>query len=58
MELKQYLHERFAKRTAHGYRLMIENYCNQVLHPEQAKYKDVLTYLEKKEAKDGKPTPC
>ncbi len=47
MKLQNYLHERFAKRTAHGYQLMIENYCNQVPHPEQAKYKDVLNYLEK-----------
>jgi integrase/recombinase XerD len=47
MKLQIYLQERFAKRTAHGYQLMIENYCNQVSHPEQAKYKDVLNYLEK-----------
>lgn len=54
MELNEYLHERFAKRTAHGYRLMIENYCNQVSHPEQAKYKDVLSYLEKERTKGRK----
>jgi integrase/recombinase XerD len=54
MELKQYLHERFAKRTAHGYGLMIENYCNQVIDPTQAKYKDVLNYLEKERSKGKK----
>jgi integrase/recombinase XerD len=54
MELKQYLHERFAKRTAHGYGLMIENYCNQVIDPTQSKYKDVLNYLEKERSKGRK----
>jgi integrase/recombinase XerD len=54
MELKQYLHERFAKRTAHDYQLMIENYCNQISDPTQAKYKDVLNYLEKERSKGRK----
>jgi integrase/recombinase XerD len=54
MELKQYLHERFTKRTAHGYALLIEHYCDQVNHPEQAKYKDVLGYLEKQRSKGRK----
>jgi integrase/recombinase XerD len=54
MKLQTYLHERFAKRTAHGYQLMIENYCDQVKHPEQAKYKDVLSYLEKERSKGRK----
>ncbi len=54
MDLNEYLHERFAKRTAHGYQLMIENYCDQVSHPEQAKYKDVLSYLEKERSKGRK----
>jgi integrase/recombinase XerD len=47
MELRHYLQERYAKQTAHNYQLMIENYCHQVKHSEQAKYKDVLRYLEK-----------
>lgn len=51
MELQAYLRERFAKRTAHGYKLMIENYCNQVSGPVQARYKDVLSYLEKQRSK-------
>jgi integrase/recombinase XerD len=54
MELKQYLHERFAKRTAHDYQLMIENYCNQISDPAQARYKDVLNYLEKERSKGRK----
>jgi integrase/recombinase XerD len=54
MELQNYLHERFAKRTAHGYQLMIENYCQQVNDPTQAKYKDVLNYLEKERSKGRK----
>ncbi len=48
MELKHYLLERFTKRSAHCYTLMIDHYCNQVQKPEHAKYKDVLTYLEKR----------
>ena len=55
MELQTYLHERFAKRTAHGYQLMIKNYCNQVKQPEQSKYKNVLNYLEQERSK-GKKT--
>jgi integrase/recombinase XerD len=51
MELQQYLDKRYAKRTAHGYKLMIENYCHQMKHPEQAKYKDVLSYIEKERSK-------
>lgn len=54
MELQTYLHERFAKRTAHGYQLMIENYCNLVQNAGQAKYKDVLNYLEKERSKGRK----
>ena len=55
MELKHYLHERYNKRSAHCYTLMIENYCKQVGHAPQAKYKDVLHYLEKKRAEGRKP---
>jgi len=47
MELQRYLYKHFAKRTAHGYALMIEHYCNQASDPEKAKHKDVLNYLEK-----------
>ena len=54
MELQTYLHERFAKRTAHGYQLMIKNYCDQVKQPEQSKYKDVLNYLEQERSKGKK----
>ena len=54
MELKNYLHERFAQRTAHGYGLMIERYCNQVSNATQAKYKDVLSYLEQERSKGRK----
>jgi site-specific recombinase XerD len=54
MELQTYLHERFAKRTAHDYQLMIENYCNQISDPTQARYKDVLNYLEKERSKGRK----
>jgi integrase/recombinase XerD len=54
MELQSYLTERFAKRTAHGYGLMIENYCQQVNDPIQSKYKDVLSYLEKERSKGRK----
>ncbi len=54
MELQNYLHERFAQRTAHGYQLMIENYCKQVKQPEQSKYKDVLNYLEQERSKGKK----
>lgn len=52
--LSHYLHERFAKRTAHDYQLMIENYCDQISDPTQAKYKDVLNYLEKERTKGRK----
>jgi site-specific recombinase XerD len=54
MELHTYLHEHFAKRTAHGYQLMIETYCNQVSNAPQAKYKDVLSYLENERSKGRK----
>ena len=54
MELQTYLHERFAKRTAHGYQLMIDNYCEQVRNPQQSKYKDVLSYLETERSKGKK----
>lgn len=54
MELHTYLREHFAKRTAHGYQLMIENYCNQVSNAPQAKYKDVLSYLENERSKGRK----
>jgi integrase/recombinase XerD len=54
MELQTYLHEHFAKRTAHDYQLMIENYCNQISDPTQARYKDVLNYLEKERSKGRK----
>jgi integrase/recombinase XerD len=54
MELQTYLHERFAARTAHGYRLMIENYCKQVKPPDKAKYKDILRYLEQERSKGKK----
>jgi integrase/recombinase XerD len=54
MELQNYLTERFAKRTAHGYQLMIENYCDQISNPTEAKYKDVLNYLEKERSKGRK----
>jgi site-specific recombinase XerD len=54
MKLQIYLHEHFAKRTAHGYQLMIENYCNQVSNAPQAKYKDVLSYLERERSKGRK----
>jgi integrase/recombinase XerD len=54
MELQTYLYERFAARTAHGYRLMIESYCKQVKHPDKAKYKDILRYLEQERSKGKK----
>lgn len=54
MELTHYLYERFAARTAHGYQLMIENYCQQVKHPDKAKYKDILRYLEQERSKGRK----
>jgi integrase/recombinase XerD len=54
MQLNQYLHNRFARRTAHGYELMIDHYREAVKHPEQAKYKDVLNYLEKERSKGKK----
>lgn len=56
MELQYYLHEHFATRTAHAYKLIIENYCAQVKHPQQASYKDVLSYLQKQRSK-GKKAP-
>jgi integrase/recombinase XerD len=55
MELIHYLYERFTARTAHGYQLMIENYCRQVKHPDKAKYKDILRYLEQERSKGRKP---
>jgi len=55
MKLQHYLHERFAARTAHGYYLIIENYCRQVKQPDQAKYKDILGYLEQERSKGKKP---
>lgn len=48
------MRERFAQRTAHGYELMIENYCREVKLPEQAKYKDVIAYLEQERSKGRK----
>lgn len=48
MELKKYLTERFVKRTAHCYELMIDHYRQHVSGPERARYKDVLLYLEKR----------
>jgi integrase/recombinase XerD len=54
MKLTHYLYERFAARTAHGYQLMIENYCRQVKHPDKAKYKDILRYLEQARSKGKK----
>ena len=54
MELKKYLHEHFAERTAHGYGLMIKHYCDQVSNAPQAKYKDVLSYLEQERSKGRK----
>jgi site-specific recombinase XerD len=54
MKLTHYLYERFAARTAHGYQLMIENYCRQVKHPDKAKYKDILHYLEQERSKGKK----
>ena len=54
MELKNYLHEHFAQRTAHGYELMIKHYCDQVSNAPQAKYKDVLSYLEQERNKGRK----
>jgi integrase/recombinase XerD len=54
MELQTYLHERFEKRTAHCYQLMIGNYCDQLDNPTQARYKDVLNYLEKKRSNGRK----
>lgn len=54
MKLHDYLRERFEERTAHGYGLMIEHYCNEVRHPEKAKYKDVLNYLDKQRSKGRK----
>lgn len=55
MELKEYLTKRFVKRTAHCYELMIENYCNQTKNAAQAKYKDVLLYLEKRRTEGRQP---
>lgn len=46
MELKQYLAERFTKRTAHCYDLMIAHYCKVVVSAPQARYKDVVDYLQ------------
>lgn len=46
MELKDYLVKRFAARTAHCYGLMIDHYRDHVSDPQQARYKDVLDYLE------------
>lgn len=48
MELKKYLAERYTKRSAHCYTLMIDHYCRHVSDPEGARYKDVLLYLEKR----------
>lgn len=44
--LSDYLHERYRKRTAHSYNLIIAQFTGQVKYPEQSKYKDVLNYLE------------
>jgi integrase/recombinase XerD len=48
MDLQHYLAERYMKRSAHCYTLMIDHYRKHVQDPEQAKYKDVLGYLEKR----------
>jgi len=54
MELNDYLQAHFAKRTAHGYRLMIEQYCNTIKNFKQARYKDVLKYLESQRSQGKK----
>jgi len=54
MKLQDYLAERFTLRTAHGYELMIGNYCNTVKNAEQARYKDVVAYIEQERSKGKK----
>ncbi len=48
MELKNYLLERYVKRSAHCYELMIDHYKKLTPNPERARYKDILLYLEKR----------
>jgi integrase/recombinase XerD len=55
MELKEYLTKRFVKRTAHCYELMIENYCHHTSNAAQAKYKDILLYIEKRRTEGRQP---
>jgi integrase/recombinase XerD len=55
MELNNYLIEHFEKRTAHCYQLMIDNYKSHLQNPEQARYKDILGYLEKRRNEGRKP---
>src|SRR5690606_41694136 len=54
MELQKYLRDHFAKRTAHGYKLIIQQYCKQTAQPQQAKYKDVVSYLNRERSKGKK----
>jgi integrase/recombinase XerD len=54
MKLQQYMDEHFSERTVHGYKLMIEHYCSRISNPTQAKYKDVLRYLEEERNKGRK----
>jgi len=56
MELQHYLHEHFAKSTAHDYALMIEHYCKQTKDPEKAKYKDIVHYLQGHRQNGKKPS--
>lgn len=56
MELQEYLLDRYNQgRTAHNYELMIKCYCRDVEHPEESKYKDVLSYIQKERSKGKKP---
>jgi len=54
MDLQEYLSERFRGRTAHCYALMVKNYLEQSQNAPQAKYKDVVAYLEKQRSKGRK----
>jgi integrase/recombinase XerD len=54
MDWPQYLRERFTKRTAHCYALMVANYLAQSENAPQARYKDVVAYLEKQRIKGRK----
>lgn len=53
--LTHYLYENYSRRTAHGYALMIKSYGQQVPYPQQAKYKDVLQYLERARGEGKSP---